>query len=79
VLPFDPGRLAGVGASAAIMAAAILVGRSQVNGTGLLSLIAVSLAGGIAYAGAAWLLNVANARTLTLRLLQSFNRKALGV
>ncbi|MGV7218232.1 lipopolysaccharide biosynthesis protein [Bradyrhizobium sp. UFLA05-112] len=79
VLPFDPGRLAGVGASAAVMAMAILAVRSEVNGTGLLSLIAVSLAGGIAYAGAAWLLNVANARTLTLRLLQNFNRKALGV
>ncbi|MCP3460204.1 lipopolysaccharide biosynthesis protein [Bradyrhizobium sp. CCGUVB23] len=79
VLPFDPGRLAGVGASAAIMAAAILVARSQVNGTGLLSLIVVSLAGGVAYAGAGWLLNVANARTLTLRLLRNFNRKALGV
>ncbi|MGY8665106.1 oligosaccharide flippase family protein [Bradyrhizobium sp. UFLA05-109] len=79
MLPFDPGRLAGVGVASAIMAAAILVVRSEVNGTGLLSLIAVSLAGGIAYAGAAWLLNVANARTLTLRLLRNFNRKALGV
>ena len=79
VLPFDLNRLAGVAASAAVMAVTIIAARSQVNGTGLLSLIAVSLVGGIAYAGAAWLLNVANARTLTLRLLRSFNRKALGV
>jgi O-antigen/teichoic acid export membrane protein len=79
VLPFDLNRLAGVAASAAIMAVAIIAARSQVNGTGLLSLIAVSLAGGIAYAGAALLLNVANARTLTLRFLRSLNRKALGV
>ncbi|WFU39624.1 oligosaccharide flippase family protein [Bradyrhizobium sp. CB82] len=79
VLPFDPSRLAGVGTAAAIMAVAILVARSEFKGTGLSSLIAVSLAGGIAYAGAAWLLNVANARMLTLRLLRSFNRKALGV
>lgn len=78
VLPFDPGRLAGVGVASAVMAAAIFVVRSEVNGTGLVSLIAVSLAGGVAYAGAAWLLNVANARTLTLRLLRNFNRKALG-
>jgi hypothetical protein len=61
------------------MAIAIIAVRSQVNGTGLLSLIAVSLAGGIAYAGAALLFNVANARTLTLRFLRSLNRKALGV
>jgi O-antigen/teichoic acid export membrane protein len=79
VLPFDLNRLAGVAASAAIMAVAIIAARSQVNGTGLLSLIAVSLAGGIAYAGAALLFNVANARTLTLRFLRSLNRKALGV
>jgi O-antigen/teichoic acid export membrane protein len=78
-LPFDLNRIAGVAASAAIMAVAIIAARSQVNGTGLLSLIAVSLAGGIAYAGAALLLNVANARTLTLRFLRSLNRKALGV
>ena len=79
VLPFDLNRLAGVAASAAIMAVAIIAARSQVNGTGLLSLIAVSLAGGIAYAGAALLFNVANARTLTLRFLRGLNRKALGV
>lgn len=77
-LPFDFNRLAGVGASAAAMAAAILLVRSEVDGSGLLSLIAVSLAGGIAYVAAAWLFNIANVRTLSLRLLRTFNRKALG-
>jgi hypothetical protein len=61
------------------MAGAILVARSQVNGTGIVSLIVVSLAGGLAYVAAAWLLNVANVRTLSLRFLRTFNRKALGV
>ncbi len=78
-VPFDLNRLAGVAASAAAMAGAILVARSQANGTGLVSLIIVSLAGGLAYAVAAWLLNVANVRTLSLRFLRTFNRKALGV
>jgi O-antigen/teichoic acid export membrane protein len=76
-LPFDGGRLAAVAVSAAVMAAVILAARSQV-GTGLLSLMVVSLSGGAAYAATAWLLNVANARTLSMRLLRSFNRKALG-
>jgi hypothetical protein len=61
------------------MAAAILISRSAVGGTGLVSLIVVSVAGGLAYAAAAWLLNVANVRTLSLRFLRTFNRKALGV
>ncbi|OKO81267.1 membrane protein [Bradyrhizobium sp. NAS80.1] len=78
-VPFDFNRLAGVAVSAAAMAAAILAARSQVNGTGLVALIIVSLAGGAAYAAAAWLLNVANVRTLSLRALRTFNRKALGV
>jgi O-antigen/teichoic acid export membrane protein len=78
-MPFDLNRLAGVAASAAAMAAVILLARSQVNGTGLVSLIVVSLAGGLAYVGVAGSLNVANARTLWMRLLQRFNRKALGV
>jgi hypothetical protein len=39
----------------------------------------VSLAGGLTYTVAAWLLNVANARTLSLRFLRTFNRKAVGV
>lgn len=78
-LPFDANRLAGVAASAAAMAAAILVVRSQLSGTGLWSLMVVSLAGGITYAAAAWLFNIANVRTLSLRLLRTFNRKALGV
>lgn len=78
-VPFDFNRLAGAVVSAAAMAAAILVARSQVNDTGLVALIIVSLAGGGAYAAAAWLLNVANVRTLSLRFLRTFNRKALGV
>jgi hypothetical protein len=61
------------------MAAAILVARSQINGIGLVPLMVVSLAGGLAYVAAAWLLNVANVRTLSLRFLRTFNRKALGV
>jgi O-antigen/teichoic acid export membrane protein len=78
-LPFDINRLAGVAASTAAMAAAILVVRSAVHGTGLVALIAVSLAGGIAYASAAWLLNVAEVRTLSMKLLRSiaFNKDAL--
>jgi hypothetical protein len=55
------------------------VARSQVNGIGLVPLMVVSLAGGLAYVAAAWLLNVANVRTLSLRFLRTFNRKALGV
>ena len=61
------------------MAAAILLARSQVNGTGIVALMIVSVAGGLAYVAAAWLLNVANVRTLSLRFLRTFNRKALGV
>lgn len=78
-VPFELNRLAGVAFSAAVMAAAILVVRSQAGGTGLVPLVIVSLAGGFAYAVAAWLLNVANVRTLSLRFLRTFNRKALGV
>ncbi|MDA9498396.1 lipopolysaccharide biosynthesis protein [Bradyrhizobium sp. CCBAU 11357] len=78
-VPFELNRLAGVAASAAAMATAILLARSQAGGTGLSSLIVVSLAGGLGYAAAAWLLNVANVRTLSLRVLRTLNRKALGV
>lgn len=78
-VPFDLNRLAGVAASAAAMAAAILIARAQAGGTGFVALIIVSLAGGLAYVAAAWLLNVANIRTLSLRVLRTFNRKALGV
>lgn len=78
-VPFELNRLAAVAFSAAVMAAAILVARSQAGGTGLVPLVIVSLAGGLAYAVAAWLLNVANVRTLSLRFLRTFNRKALGV
>jgi O-antigen/teichoic acid export membrane protein len=78
-VPFDVNRLAGVAASAAAMAGAILVARSQINGTGFVALIVVSLAGGLAYVAAAWLLNVANVRTLSLRFLRTFNRKAVGI
>ena len=78
-VPFELNRLAGVAVSAAVMAAAMLMARSQAGGTGLVSLVIVSLAGGLAYAAAAWLLNVANARTLSLRFLRTLNRRALGV
>lgn len=78
-VPFDLHRLAGVAASASAMTVAILIARAQATGIGLVSLIIVSLAGGLAYAAAAWLLNVANVRTLSLRFLRTFNRKALGV
>lgn len=78
-VPFELNRLAGVAVSAAVMAAAMLMARSQAGGTGLVSLVIISLAGGLAYAAAAWLLNVANARTLSLRFLRTLNRRALGV
>ncbi len=78
-LPFDVNRLAGVAAAAAAMAAAILLVRAQVGGTGLVSLIAVSLAGGVAYGGAAFLFNIANVRTLALRFVRTFKWTALGV
>lgn len=78
-VPFELNRIAGVAVSAAAMAAAILMARSQAGGTGLVSLVIVSLAGGLAYSAAAWLLNVANVRTLSLRFLRTLNRKALGV
>ena len=60
------------------MAGAILVARSGVSGTGVMPFIIVSLSGGLAYVATAWLLNVANVRTLSLRFLRTFNRKALG-
>jgi O-antigen/teichoic acid export membrane protein len=78
-VPFDASRLAGVAAAAAVMATAILLARAELEGTGLVALMVVSLAGGLAYAVAAWLLNVANVRTLSLRFLRTLNRKALGV
>lgn len=78
-VPFELNRLAGVAVSAAVMAAAMLMARSQAGGTGLVSLVIISLAGGLAYAAAAWLLNVGNARTLSLRFLRTLNRRALGV
>jgi len=78
-VPFDVVRLAGIAASAVAMAAAILLTRLQVHGTGFAALIIVSVAGGLAYVAVAWLLNVANVRTLSLRVLRTFNRKALGV
>jgi O-antigen/teichoic acid export membrane protein len=78
-VPFELNRIAGVAVSAAAMAAAILTARSQAGGTGFVSLVIVSLAGGLAYAAAAWLLNVANVRTLSLRFLRTLNRRALGV
>ena len=78
-VPFELNRLAGVAISAAAMAAAILIARAQAGGTGLASLVIVSFAGGLAYAAVAWLLNVANVRTLSLRFLRTPNRKALGV
>ena len=77
-VPFDFNRLACVAVSAAAMAAAILLARSQVGGTGFVALIVDSLAGGFAYVAAAWLLNVANVRTLSLRFLRTLNRKAVG-
>jgi len=80
-LPLDLYRLAGVAASAAVMAGTILVIRSQVHETGLLSLVAVSASGGAAYAGAAWLFNVAEIRTVSRKLIRSlaFNRDVLEV
>jgi O-antigen/teichoic acid export membrane protein len=80
-LPLDLNRLAGVAASAAVMAGTILVIRSQLHETGLLSLVAVSAAGGAAYAGAAWLFNVAEIRTVSRKLIRllAFNRDVLEV
>ena len=78
-VPFNVHRLAGIAASAAAMAAAILLARSQVHGTGVVALIIVSVPGGLAYVAVAWFLNVANVRTLSLRFLRTFNRKALGL
>lgn len=70
-LPFDLSRLSGVAASAVIMAAAIFATRLEVNGTGLASLLTVSLVGGLAYAGTAWVFNVARIRTLSMKVLRA--------
>jgi O-antigen/teichoic acid export membrane protein len=70
-LPFDMQRLAAVFASALTMGCAIYVAKLGVGGTGLLSLFSVSLAGGIAYATAAWLFDVARVRTLIMQMLRS--------
>jgi len=79
-LPLDLNRLSGVVASAAIMGAVVFVTRLEVSGTGFYSLLAVSLTGGVAYAGAAWLFNVARIRALSMKLLRTelFPRNVLG-
>jgi O-antigen/teichoic acid export membrane protein len=69
-LPFDMNRLAGVAASVVIMGGAVFMTRVEVNGTGLFSLLTVSLVGGVAYVGAAWLFNVARIRTLSMKFLR---------
>jgi O-antigen/teichoic acid export membrane protein len=69
-LPFDVNRLGPVAASAAIMAAVIFAMRFEVSGTGISALAAVSLSGGIAYAVATWLFNVAGIRTLSMKFLR---------
>ena len=70
-LPFDMSRLGGVIASVTIMAGVILLTRIEVHGTGLYSLLTVSLAGGAAYAGAAWLFDVARIRTVSMKFIRS--------
>jgi O-antigen/teichoic acid export membrane protein len=79
-LPLDLGGLGGVATAAAIMAAAMLAVRLGVSGTGFGALLAVSLAGGTAYAASAWLFNVARIRTLSMKFLRarSFSKNALG-
>jgi O-antigen/teichoic acid export membrane protein len=69
-LPFDLNRIGGVAVSAAIMGATIVMTRYQVSGTGFYALLTVSLTGGIAYAAAAWLFNVARIRTLSMRFFR---------
>jgi tetrahydromethanopterin S-methyltransferase subunit C len=63
VLPFDLRRLAGVVASATVMAGAIDVARIAVSGTGLASLSIITAAGGFAYVASVWLLDVAHIRS----------------
>jgi O-antigen/teichoic acid export membrane protein len=70
-LPFDMSRLAGVFVSALTMGCAIYVIKLGVGGTGLLALFSISLAGGAAYAAAAWLFDVARVRTLVMHALRS--------
>jgi O-antigen/teichoic acid export membrane protein len=79
-LPFDINGLGGVIASVVIMAAAILITKIEVGGTGITSLLTVSLVGAAAYAGAAWSFNVAKIRTVSMKLLRArtLTRSALG-
>jgi O-antigen/teichoic acid export membrane protein len=69
-LPFAPRRLAGVLASAVVMAAAIYVAKIAVGGTALPSLVIVTMAGGLFYAASAWLLDVARIRSSMTSLLR---------
>lgn len=69
-LPLEPRRLAGVLAAAVAMGTAIYAARIVVGGTGLPSLLIVTTAGGLAYAGAAWLLNVVHVRTAMMSWLR---------
>jgi O-antigen/teichoic acid export membrane protein len=70
-LPFDLSRIGGVVVSAAIMGITIVMTRYEVSGTGFYALLTVSLTGGVAYAIAAWLFNVARIRTLSMRFFRS--------
>jgi O-antigen/teichoic acid export membrane protein len=63
VLPFDLRRLAGVFASATVMAGAIDVARIAVSGTGLAYLSIITAAGAFAYVASVWLLDVAHIRS----------------
>jgi O-antigen/teichoic acid export membrane protein len=62
-IPVDLRRLGGVVACAAVMAGAVYVTRIGVGGTGVVSLLVVTAAGGLAYAASAWLLDVARIRS----------------
>jgi O-antigen/teichoic acid export membrane protein len=64
-LPFDGWGVTRVFASTAIMAVVTYAAKTAINGHGLLSLIGVAAAGGVAYAGAAFLFDVGGVRSTT--------------
>jgi O-antigen/teichoic acid export membrane protein len=69
-IPVDLRRLAGVFASATVMAGAIYAAKVGVDGTGLASLSIVTAAGGLAYVASVWLLDVAHIRSSMTSLLR---------
>lgn len=69
-LPLEPKRLAKVLTCVAMMAVAIVATRSVVHESGVVSLVVISVAGGLAYAAGALLLDLVHIRTAAMALFR---------